>query len=163
MKEIKNLYYGGYIIKDLQTGPKNTYRLYITCDANDGDYVRDTLDVPEDVFRDDLLFQYVLSYVAKGDSCEGKFGDTWKDDVYGSNVYDNEYFEWLGDYCSRADLLLFAGMIDDSCHSIVEIDMSYFDSNGIEHDIEIPDFDNLFETIDEAKEVMNYLHDNYLK
>lgn len=160
MKEIKNLYYNGYTIKDLQkTGPKNTYILYITCDANDGDEINDTLNIPEEEFRDDLLFQYVLSYVGKGDGCKGKFGDTWKNDVYGSNVYDNEHFEWLGDYCARADLLLFAGMIDDFCHSIVEINMTYFDSNGIEHDVEIPDFDNLFDTIEEAQEVMNALYE----
>lgn len=40
MKEIKNLYYDGYTIKDLQkAGPKNTYILYITCDANVGSII----------------------------------------------------------------------------------------------------------------------------
>lgn len=148
-----------YKIGDKKVGPKNTYRLYISCDANDGDYINETLDIPEKEFHEDVLFQYVLSYVAKGDGCEGKFGNTWKNDVYGSNVYDNEHFEWLGDYCSRADLLLFAGMIDDYCHSILGIDMTYFDSDGIEHNVEIPDFDNLFNTIEEAQEVMNALYE----
>ena len=142
-----------------KVGPKNTYRLYISCDANDGDYINDTLDIPEKEFREDTLFQYVVSYVSKGATCFGKFGSTYEKYIYGNMLYDNEHFEWLGDYCTRADLLLYAGMLDDYCHSIDGLGMSYFDSDGIEHTVEIPDFDSLFDTIEEAKEVMNALYE----
>lgn len=135
--------------------PKNMYRLYITCDANDADYVKDTLDISENWFNDNLLFQYVLSYVARG--YNGKFGNYR--DMYGHHIFRNEHFKWLHDYCALADLLLFAGTIDDYCHSIFRIKMTYFDNEGIEHIVEIPDFDKLFNTIEEAQEVMNTLYE----
>lgn len=153
----KNNIFDLYKIGDKKVGPKNVYRLYISCDANDGDYINDTLDIAEEEFREDTLFQYVVSYVAKG--YDGKFGSNWNHGYYGHHIYENEHFEWLGDYCANADLLLFAGMIDDYCHSIAGLGMSYFDSEGIEHAVEIPDFDKLFNTIEEAQEVMNALYE----
>ena len=110
------------------------------------------------VFKKDLLFQYVLSYISK---YTGKFGSNWNDAVYGHHIAKNKHFDWLCDYCQENDLLLFAGMCDDVCHSVSDVRVTYFDESGVEHEVDIPDFDDLFDTIEEAQEEMNKEYNRY--
>lgn len=144
-------------IGDENNSPKNIFRIYISCDANDGDYIDGHVDYGYEAFHDDVLLQHVIIYVAKKYS--GKFNPTndWNGGYYGHHLYQNKHFSWLENYCSDNGLLYFAGMCDMMCHSISGVSMSYFDNNGIEYNVEIPNFDDLFETIEDAQKVMNSL------
>lgn len=88
---------------------RELYIVYVECDANDGDYMRDTLEFDKNSFEELLLL--VLSYVSK---YSGKFSDGkgWSG---GHHVDENEDFPWLSDYLSENDILIFAGI----CHAIV--------------------------------------------
>lgn len=49
---------------------RELYIVYVECDANDGDYMRDTLEFDKSSFEEDELLLLVLSYVSK---YSGKF------------------------------------------------------------------------------------------
>ena len=49
---------------------RELYIVYVECDANDGDYMRDTLEFDKSSFEEDELLLLVLSYVGK---YSGKF------------------------------------------------------------------------------------------
>lgn len=97
---------------------RELYIVYVECDANDGDYMRDTLEFDKSSFEEDELLLLVLSYVSK---YSGKFseGKSWNDGHYGHHVDENEDFPWLSNYLSENDILIFAGMCDTMCHSVL--------------------------------------------
>lgn len=49
---------------------RELYIVYVECDANDGDYMRDTIEFDKSSFEEDELLLLVLSYVSK---YSGKF------------------------------------------------------------------------------------------
>lgn len=55
---------------------RELYIVYVECDANDGDYMRDTIEFDKSSFEEDELLLLVLSYVSKysGKFSEGKVG-----------------------------------------------------------------------------------------
>lgn len=73
---------------------RELYIVYVECDANDGDYMRDTLEFDKSSFEEDELLLLVLSYVSK---YSGKFseGKSWNDGHYGHHVDENEDFPWV--------------------------------------------------------------------
>lgn len=135
---------------------RELYIVYVECDANDGDYMRDTLEFDKNSFEEDELLLLVLSYVSK---YSGKFseGKGWNDRHYGHHVDENEDFPWLSDYLSENDILIFAGM----CHSVSGIDIVYYDDNGIANKVKLPDVDDLFESKGEFVNYLNKLYSAY--
>ena len=146
------------ISKDKISGIKSTYEIIIKCDFNDADYISDTIRRSEKNFKEDLLFQYVISYVGKG--YQGKFGSEWNDGIYGHHLMENKQFPWLEEYCESEGLLL-SGPYGDNCHSITKISIVYYDSNGDGHEVSIPDFDKLFDKLEDAQKIMNELYKEY--
>ena len=135
---------------------RELYIVYVECDANDGDYMRDTIEFDKSSFEEDELLLLVLSYVSK---YSGKFsGGSWEGGYYGYRVDENEDFPWLSDYLSENNILIFAGMCDMMCHSVSSIDIKYYDDNGMANRVKLPDVDNLFES---RKEFVNYLNKLY--
>lgn len=51
---------------------RELYIVYVECDANDGDYMRDTIEFDKSSFEEDELLLLVLSYVSK---YSGKFSE----------------------------------------------------------------------------------------
>lgn len=136
---------------------RELYIVYVECDANDGDYMRDTLEFDKASFEEDELLLLVLSYISK---YSGRFseGDSWNSPNYGHYVEENDDFPWLGEYLSDNDILIYAGMCDMPCHSISNIDIVYYDSNGIANKVSLPDVDNLFESKEEFVDYLNKLY-----
>lgn len=95
---------------------RELYVVYVECDANDGDYMRDTIEFDKESFEEDELLLLVLSYVSK---YSGRFSEKgWNSAGYGHHVDENKDFPWLSEYLSENDILIFAGMCDTMCHSV---------------------------------------------
>lgn len=139
---------------------RELYTVYVECDANDGDYMRGTLEFDKASFEEDELLLLVLSYVSK---YRGKFseGDVWDNPNYGLHVEENDDFPWLGEYLSENGILIFAGMCDMPCHSVSGIDIVYYDDNGIANKVKLPDVDDLFESKGEFVNYLNKLYSAY--
>lgn len=139
---------------------RELYIVHVECDANDGDYMRDTLEFDKNSFEEDELLLLVLSYVSK---YSGKFseGKGWNNGHYGHYVDENEDFPWLSDYLSENDILIFAGMCDMPCHSVSSIDIVYYDDNGVANKVKLPDVDDLFESKGEFVDYLNKLYSAY--
>lgn len=136
---------------------RELYIVYVECDANDGDYMRDTLEFDKASFEEDELLLLVLSYVSK---YSGRFSEGgWNNPNYGHYVEENDDFPWLGEYLSDNDILIYAGMCDMPCHSISNIDIVYYDSNGTANKVSLPDVDNLFESKEEFVDYLNKLYE----
>lgn len=140
---------------------RELYMVHVTCDANDGDYMENTIKVNKSSFEDDELFLLVLSYVSK---YSGKFSDGkgWNSGCYGHHVDENRDFPWLSDYLSAKNILIYAGMCDMMCHSVSYIDIVYYDNNGIANKVKLPDVDDLFESKEEFVSYLNKLCSAYL-
>lgn len=140
---------------------RELYTVHVTCDANDGDYMENTIKVNKSSFENDELFLLVLSYVSK---YSGKFSDGkgWNSRCYGHHVDENKDFPWLSNYLSGNDILIYAGMCDMMCHSVSGIDIVYYDNNGIANKVELPDVDDLFESKEEFVSYLNKLCSAYL-
>ena len=140
---------------------RELYTVYVTCDANDGDYMENTIKVNKSSFENDELFLLVLSYVSK---YSGKFSDGkgWNSRCYGHHVDENKDFPWLSNYLSGNGILIYAGMCDMMCHSVSGIDIVYYDNNGIANKVKLPDVDDLFESKEEFVSYLNKLCSAYL-
>lgn len=102
---------------------RELYVVYVECDANDGDCMRDTIEFDKESFEEDELLLLVLSYVSK---YFGRFSEKGWNSA-GKYVDENTDFPWLSEYLSENDILIFAGM----CHSVSQIYIEYYDSDGI--------------------------------
>ena len=130
---------------------RELYVVYVECDANNGDYMRDTIEFDKESFEEDELLLLVLSYVSK---YSGRFSEKgWNSAGYGKYVDENTDFPWLSEYLSENDILIFAGMCDTMCHSVSQI--------RIENKVELPDVDNLFENKREFVDYLNSLYKLY--
>lgn len=136
---------------------RELYIVCVECDTNDGDHLRDTIELDKNSFEGDELLLLVLSYVSKYSS---KFseGKSWNTSYYGHHVNDNKDFPWLSDYLSENDILIFTEMCDMMCHSVSNIDIMYYDDDGIANRVKLPDIDDLFES---KEEFVNYLNNLY--
>lgn len=134
---------------------KEIYIVHIECDANDGDCLCDTLTFSKQRFEEDELFLLVLSYVSK---YTGKFSS--EKGSYGHHVAENKDFPWLEDYLILTNILIFAGMCDQMCNSVSNVEIKYYDNSGECYYVKLPDIDNLFEN---KKEFTDYLNKLYLE
>ena len=138
---------------------RELYVVYVECDANDGDYMRDTIEFDKESFEEDELLLLVLSYVSK---YSGRFSEKgWNSAGYGHHVDENKDFPWLSEYLSENDILIFAGMCDIMCHSVSQIRIEYYDNDGRKNKVELPDVDNLFENKQEFVDYLNSLYKLY--
>lgn len=81
---------------------RELYVVYVECDANDGDYMRDTIEFDKESFEEDELLLLVLSYVSK---YSGRFSEKgWNSAGYGHHVDENKDFPWLSEYLSENDI-----------------------------------------------------------
>lgn len=144
-----------------KTGPRNVYCVDVECDANDGDYMNSGVFYGREEFRGNELLMLVLSYVSV---YTGRFidesEDSWRNGYYGHYVAENEDFPWLDTYLSEENLLCFAGMIDAPCHSISNVEITYYDSSGSTSLVELPSVDDLFEDKEEFVQYLNELYKN---
>lgn len=109
----------------------NVYVIDITCDANDGDYMYNTIILHEDDFEQDELFMLVLAYVID----------------HGSHISNDK--TWLREYLINRDVLIFAGTYDAYCHSIDSVSIVFYDEDGVAFDVSLPNIANLFESEEE--------------
>lgn len=146
------------VISKIDNLPKSsTYEIVIECDVNDGDYITDSFIMKKDDYETDILLQLVMSYVSSSGS---KFqGNIWEAS-YGHHIWENKDLPWLYNYVSDKNLLIYCGAVDDRCHSIIDIGISYFDENGVEYSVELPDLDNYFDTKEEMIDYLNNLYEN---
>lgn len=112
------------------------YEIYFTMDANDADYVKDTLNVPVDDkdVNCDLLW-LMVAYL-------NKYGHHWEDDEFMSRIKWEDDDVSVGEVYSNFGLMLYS--CDGDCHSFVEFNVTYFDEEGKRHEVEIPDIDECF-------------------
>lgn len=136
---------------------RELYIVYVECDANDGDYMRDTLEFDKSSFEEDELLLLVLSYISKS---SGKFTEKWYAS-YGQCVQDNMDFPWLNNYLLRGGILIYNGIWDMPCHSISSINIVYYDENGNPNKVELPNIDDLFESREEFVSYLNNLYSAY--
>lgn len=81
---------------------RELYVVYVECDANDGDCMRDTIEFDKESFEEDELLLLVLSYVSK---YSGRFSEKgWNSAGYGHHVDENKDFPWLSEYLSENDI-----------------------------------------------------------
>ena len=122
--------------KDVTT-PKNKLKFTIVMDSNDADYITNivTLD-PEILFSNKKLI-YCLAYV----SCDYDFkGHSWGDIAFGHHITKNTDINDLEDILGEYNLLCYTEW--ECCHSFEEIEIIYYDGNGVEQKIE---FDKIYE------------------
>ena len=62
----------------------------------------------------------------------------------------------LGNWLSEEGWLLYAGMCDSCCHSISNIDVIYYNEQGIPHNVSFPNVDDLF---DSEEEFLSYIYE----
>lgn len=138
--------------------PRELYVVDVCCDANDGDYMRETLEFDKEGFEEDELFLLVLSYVSQ---YTGKFSPENSYTSYGHHVGDNYDFPWLEEYLSDCGVLIYAGMCDYSCHSVSSVSITYYNEDGLPFILKLPTVDNLFESREEFVEYVNKLYKEY--
>lgn len=131
----------GVQLEEIEDTLNNVYVIDVCCDANDGDYMYDTITMHEDNFEQNELFMLVLAYLSE-----------YGEDLSGDRT-------WLREYAIDMNLLIFAGMCDSYCHSINSIDIVYYDEDGVAFKVSLPPIDSLFSSEEEAKEYMSSLYE----
>ena len=143
---------------------RNSYKIYVECDANDGDCIDTEFEV-DDIFADELFF-LVLCYLCTdkafgypNKNYDNVFGDYIGGYIGGYSEGDH-FFEWMEDYCTEygRTLLLFAGMCDCRCHSIVDLQITHY-VQGNKYRVLLPSIDEIFDTEQEMVDYMNNLYD----
>ena len=139
---------------------KNKYIINVCCDANDGDYVKEELDRKTLSEMDILMIAYFnldgysISKCPWSDVPKNERGYPFGGDyVIENDRFDTDDFE-LRDWAMDRDYLQFCGATDNDCHSIVSLDVTYYDENGTKFDCGMPD---LFKLFDSEKEFIDYV------
>ena len=140
--------------------PKNCYRLIITSVYNFNSEITHEQYIPEEKFKNDILFQYVLAYVGKGYS--GKFARKTGLPYYGCRINKNQQFSWLYDYCVEHNLIGKSPIDKYPTKSIKQIKMTYFDNDSVEHDVIIPNIDDMFESKIDCQYALNTMYYEYI-
>lgn len=118
-------------------------------DYNDGDYMRDEIDVCED---DDLAW-ILIAYLTK----HGKY---WQENEL-LNSFAEEVDTDLSDILDWFDLMLYTDW--DRAHSFTDFKVFYIDEAGLKHKVTIPDIDTIFKTDDELKAALVEAYNQYMK
>ena len=123
---------------------KNIIEGYVRWDSNDGDYIGKQISMlPETLFNDQKLI-YVIAYATLNYNFKGH---KWNDRVFRHHLSDNHDINGIMGILEDADLVCYSDW--SSCHTLVELDMTYYDENGIAKEIS-------FEKIHKEFEGMTY-------
>ena len=141
------------ITTSIKDNPKKVYQVIVDCDANDGDTMDKTFQIKKKDFESDYRYQFVLAFVSKN---EGKFCKWREGSFYGNHITDSE-IEGLEDYCIEEGILIFCGAMDQHCHSVEGVEVTYFDEKGEEFEVELPNVDDYFDTKEELVEYLENL------
>lgn len=126
---------------------KNIITVYKEWDSNDGDYIgkHDEID-PEDLFTDQKLI-YCLAYITYSPAYnDPRFASIDRNDpIFGDYVPDNEDIPDLYDVISDGDFMCYSDW--GACHSLEELNLVYYDENGIPFDITFDDIHKEFDSM----------------
>lgn len=123
---------------------QNVIEGFVEWDSNDGDYIGEQISMsPETLFSDQKLI-YVLAYA----TLEYNFkGHKWNDSAFRHHLSDNNDIDDIMEILSDADLVCYSDW--GPCHTLVTLEMTYYDANGIAKEIS-------FEKIHKEFEGMTY-------
>jgi len=149
-----------FTLSDVKRKYKNMYVVWLSWDSNDADYIKDFRYIDGDVLKNNPLLQYVLSYLGGGENYIKDPKDKRYKYAYGQYIDEDVNFRWLSRYLSDAELMLYSDW--GPCHSLDKIEITYFNSNGVESGVVVPKFDELFSG-KKKKEVVEFMTDLYEK
>lgn len=149
MKKIRDLY---EICPVGKVEPE--YILEFEMDSNDADYIRDKTSFSAagwDGMHD--FFFLMLAYLARGYSGKFSHGESWGD-YYGHHWEENGhgFAKMIDDFSEAYEMMCYNEY--GPCHSFSDFDLYYRDENGVMHDVEIPNIDDMFETEEEMISAM---------
>lgn len=113
--------------------------IFTRTDVNDGDYLNDHIEMTYSDFKDDILFQYILSYVVENYDVED-------DDTF---CHPENFCDYLG------DMGLLSSNDDGYGHSLFIDEMYYYDENNKKYPMMIPSFKDLNADMDELKKMLH--------
>ena len=141
---------------------QNTFVVYTQCDSNDGDYVEEEFEIEELTELDILMIPYLQMSSYSCDDKWAKENEVGKS-FGGEHIYTNNRFNpdgwkgyenWLESYASGKGFLIYCGNVQENCHSINNLFVSWFDEKGKEYSC---DFPNIMELFDSEKEFIEYI------
>jgi hypothetical protein len=119
------------------------YKIIITYDSNDADYISATKTLTKDEFENDLTLKLVLSSI---------ISDITDSKLNGKRTVTLE--EEIADYLNENDLMAYTGW--GICERVYSISISFY-QNGLEHSVRLPDFYSLFPNKEKAYETRDEL------
>lgn len=113
------------IKEDKRENPKNRIKVWVEWDSNDADYIeKTTMMDPEDLFGNKKLI-YCLAYI----SCPYDFkGHDWNADVFCHHIPDNNDIPYLDAIICDSDFMAYSDW--GECHSLINMEITYYDDNG---------------------------------
>ena len=141
------------ITKDERDKPKNVLKVWVEWDSNDGDYIEKTEELePEDLFGNKRLI-YCLAYI----SCGYDFkGHDWNDSAFGHHVTDNCDIEDLVDIISKNGFMAYTDW--GECHTLVDMEIIYYNENGVPYLITFDDIIDKFEDMS-YEEICDFINE----
>lgn len=113
---------------------KDCIEVTVCWDYNDGDEMDESFDLCSDDFFNDKKLIYYLAYA----SCPYDFkGHNWNDNVFSHHIPDNTDVDDLFDYLGDQGFTIY--FEDYPCHSLLGVDIIYYDSNGDKFEITFDD------------------------
>jgi len=149
MENFKNLLTIEPFKKDIK---KNYIEVTVCWDYNDGDYADESFGLNPDNFFSDKKLIYYLAYA----SCEYDFkGHNWNENVFCHYIPDNTDIPGLHEYLrDRGFTMCFE---DTPCHSLVGVEIIYYDDNGDKFSITFDDIINDWKN-KSYKEICDFLN-----
>lgn len=134
---------------------KNTITVVNQWDANDADYETEMFEIdPEKFFNNDKLI-YVLAYVTTPYNFKGH---GWNESKFSHHVTENEDIDDILDILDDADFLIRTEYTDyEPCHSVVDIDMTYYDEDGTPFAISFSNIRKAWENMT-YEEICNFIN-----
>ena len=133
-------------------------------------YFEREIEVSGRIFRNNPLIQYIISYIAyrggrkftASSVIPGHPDYGWEWGSYGIGIKDDVNFPWLEEYLVKNEIVLYNSK-NELVTEVLEIGLSYYDSEQHIHKVDIPRFDDFFKgkTREEMIEFMNDLYKNY--
>lgn len=151
------------IIREDSSWYKNVYYITLRWDANDADYMPITIRKSESEFEKDFGLKLILSLVNERSTDDNNklFPGDWNTPRYGHYLEENKDLPGLDMYFSENDMASFTES-GDMCHSIDMVEILYYNDIGKASVIKLPEFDLLFETKEEAVQILNHFLKEYV-
>jgi len=113
--------------------------IFTRTDVNDGDYLNERIEMKYSDFKNDILFQYILSYVNENDEVD-------EDDTF---CHPENFCDYLG------DMGLLSSDVNGYGHSVYIDGMCYYDEDNKKHLMTIPSFKDLNVDLDGLKKMLH--------